>query len=162
MPKPIHLVYRVKHSNVLLVRWLDIKKEACWGQKSYCQVKARAISPRAVAATRVNRNRHQGVSVKELDVRCRKSLGRYMPVMSIMRRERQLLQIWSLMSDSIRVKFPPLVVFWNGSFRSHQVFKSQRPIKLWYRCNITVRFPLTFFYAQAQQFQTNWLTVRIL
>ena len=54
---------------------------------------ARAISPRAVASTRVNRNRHQGVLVKELDVRCRKSLGRYMPVMSIMRRERQLLQI---------------------------------------------------------------------
>ena len=36
---------------------------------------------------------YQGESVRELEKMCRKSLGRYMPLMSTMRREGQLLRL---------------------------------------------------------------------
>ena len=67
---------------------------------------------------------YQGESVRELEQMCRKSLRRYMPLMSTMRREGQLLPL----------KFDQRFYEWsftcnkNGSFRSHHVFKSQWPI----------------------------------
>ena len=67
---------------------------------------------------------YQGESVRELEQICRKSLRRYMPLMSTMRREGQLLPL----------KFDQRFYEWsftcnkNGSFRSHHVFKSQWPI----------------------------------
>ena len=67
---------------------------------------------------------YQGESVRELEQTCRKSLRRYMPLMSTMRREGQLLPL----------KFEQRFYEWsftcykNGSFRSHHVFKSQWPI----------------------------------
>ena len=65
----------------------------------------------------------QGGSVKELEVACRKRLRRHLPVMANMRREGKLLPL----------KFDERFYQWccntNGSFRSHQIWKSLWPIK---------------------------------
>ena len=63
---------------------------------------------------------NQGESVKELEQMCRKSHRRYMPLMSTIRCEGQLLPL----------KFDQcfFTCYKNGSFRCHHVFKSQWPI----------------------------------
>ena len=67
---------------------------------------------------------YQGESVRELEQMCSKSLRRYMPLMSTMCREGQLLPL----------KFDQRFYEWsftcnkNSSCRSHHVLKSQWPI----------------------------------
>ena len=52
--------------------------------------RAKKVDSRAFEIALAN---YQGESVRELEKMCRKSLGRYMPLMSTMRREGQLLPL---------------------------------------------------------------------
>ena len=67
---------------------------------------------------------YQGESVRELEQMCRKSLRSYMPLMSTMRREGQLLPL----KFDQRFYECSFTCNKNGSFKSHHVFKSQWPI----------------------------------
>ena len=88
--------------------------------------------------------RDQGVtSVRDLKVVCRKRLRHYIPVMSNMRREGQLLPVkfearfyeWSILLIFHHSK--------NGFFRSHQIYESQWP---------TIKFKLSNKYISLLSF----------
>ena len=112
--------------------------------------------------------RDQGVtSVRDLEVVCRKRLQRYIPVMSNMRREGQLLP---MKFEARFYEWSILLIFHhskNGSFRSHHIYESQWPTIKFKLSNkyISLLFFLSFFFFPGSsskiKYKSKWKLIQL-